>query len=55
MATAGVFAPDGHEMRFYVSEPQDVVNPQRPLRNHNAGPEGWSERIESIDLRESSR
>lgn len=46
----GVFDPDGHEMRFYVSEPQELVDPQHPMRIHNAGPEGWSERIESIDL-----
>jgi catechol 2,3-dioxygenase-like lactoylglutathione lyase family enzyme len=49
----GVFGPDGHEMRFYVSEPQEVVDPQHPMRIHDAGPAGWSERIESIDLSET--
>ena len=48
----GVVDPDGHEMRFYVSEPQEVVDPEHPMRIHDAGPRGWSERIASIDLSE---
>jgi len=50
----GVVDPDGHEMRFYVSEPQEVVDPAHPMRIHDAGPEGWGERIESIDLGEAT-
>ena len=46
----GVFDPDGHEMRFYVSEPQETIDPEHPMRIHNAGPQGWSERLTSIDL-----
>ena len=51
----GVVDPDGHEMRFYVSEPLEVVDPQLPMRIHDAGPGGWSERITNIDLGEPSR
>jgi hypothetical protein len=50
----GVVDPDGHEMRFYVSEPQEVVDPAHLMRIHDAGPGGWSERIESIDLGQAS-
>ena len=50
----GVIDPDGHEMRFYVSEPQEVVDAQHPIRIHDAGPAGWSERMESIDLGEAT-
>jgi hypothetical protein len=50
----GVFDPDGHEMRFYVSEPQEVVDSQHPIRIHDAGPGGWSERLASIDLGDSA-
>lgn len=39
-------------MRFYVSEPQEMVDPEHPMRIHDAGPGGWSEPIESIDLSE---
>ena len=48
----GVFDPDGHEMRFYVSEPQEVIDSQHPIRMHDAGPGGWSEPLTSIDLGE---
>ncbi len=50
----GVLDPDGHEMRFYVSEPQHVVDVAHPLRIHDAGPEGWSEPIHAIDLDDSA-
>ena len=50
----GVIDPDGHEMRFYVSEPQEVIDPQHPIRIRDAGPHGWSEGIASIDLGDSS-
>jgi hypothetical protein len=49
----GVLDPDGHEMRFYVSSPQDVVDPQHPVRIHDAGPGGWTEPMETIDLDEA--
>jgi hypothetical protein len=44
----GVFDPDGHEMRFYVSEP--LPEAHGPLRIHDAGPSGWAESVDSIDL-----
>jgi hypothetical protein len=46
----GVFDPDGHEMRLYVSDPQAVVDSQHPLRIHDAGPGAWVEPITGIDL-----
>lgn len=46
----GIVDPDGHEMRFYVSEPQQIVDPEHPMGIHDAGPGGWSERIKHIDL-----
>ena len=46
----GVFDPDGHEMRFYVSDPQVAVDSQHPLRIHDAGPGGWVEPITGVDL-----
>jgi catechol 2,3-dioxygenase-like lactoylglutathione lyase family enzyme len=51
---SGVFDPDGHEMRFYVSAPEEVVDSQHPIRIHDAGPGGWAERLTSIDLDESA-
>ena len=32
----GVVDPDEHEMRFYVSEPQEVVDSAHPIRIHDA-------------------
>lgn len=44
----GVFDPDGHEMRFYVSEP--LPEAHGPLRIHDAGPSGWAESVDSIHI-----
>ena len=46
----GVFDPDGHEMRLYVSDPQAAVDSQHPVRIHDAGPGAWVEPITGIDL-----
>jgi hypothetical protein len=34
----GAFDPDGHEMRFYVPEPHETVDPEHPMRSITPGP-----------------
>jgi hypothetical protein len=49
-----VHDPDGHEMLFYVSELQEVVDPEPRTRIHDAGAKGRTEKLARIDLAEPS-
>ncbi len=40
----GVHDPDGHQMRFYVSDPEREPDVQKPRRMHEAGtPGAWAD------------
>ena len=42
-------APDGHEMRFYVTG-DGAPTADRPARLHDAGPRASIEQLDSLDL-----
>jgi catechol 2,3-dioxygenase-like lactoylglutathione lyase family enzyme len=46
----GLFDPDGHEMRFYYSVPDEWGAASRCRRIHDAGPNAWIEDIDALQL-----
>jgi catechol 2,3-dioxygenase-like lactoylglutathione lyase family enzyme len=45
----GLYDPDGHEMRFYVTG-EGAPTADRPARMHDAGPRAWIEHLDRLDL-----
>ena len=48
-STRDLHDPDGHEMRFYVTD-EGAPTAGRPARMHDAGPCVWFEQVDRLDL-----
>lgn len=46
----GLFDPDGHEVRFYLSSPAELSRPPLPRRIHDAGPGAWMETLAELEV-----